>query len=227
MDVDRILLGVKRYRQRTNECAIAACSSVANYYNKEINYKETRMMVPIYARQGGLFTSQQAKLFNKLGFSKVTIVTSNLDLIDYSWSKFPKQKIIKKLEKLQTHYRKTQGIKSDIYKDVTGLLLWLKDDQNDNNIIIDCDFSKHIKRSLNYGRPVSASINATTMFGLKKWPFKRDSDIKGQGLHHAIVIRGYDNKGVYVVDSEEGYYKISWEKLLTSIPGGDLILVRL
>jgi hypothetical protein len=54
----------------------------------------------------------------------------------------------------------------------------------------------------------------------------RDRDIKGEILEHAVVLRGYDDKGLFVVDSEEQrYYKLSWHDFLLNVSSGDLILV--
>lgn len=234
---ERVLLNVKRYKQKESECAIAAASSVSSYYVDALNYNIIRKMVPMKVRSIGMDTSEQASLFNKVGFKNVSIVTSDLDLIDYSWSKLSRKNIIKKLNQLKNYYRYKVNHECE-YERVSLLLRWLGNYEYNNNIIIDYDFPKYIKRSLNFGRPVCAAINATSMFKIKKWPYNKDSDIKGLPADHAIVIRGYDSKGVYIVDSdhgfsfkwlkkfENGYYKISWDKLLSNMHGGDLVLVR-
>ena len=60
--------------------------------------------------------------------------------------------------------------------------------------------------------------------------------INGKSQEHVVVANGYDDKGVWVVDSHHkyykykrkkyrrGFYKISWENLMTIIGEGDIIV---
>lgn len=230
----RVLLPVKRFRQRTDECAICASASLANYYDENIVYKEVRKSVNVRDRNG-MYTAQQAKLLNQLGFECVTIVTNNLWLVDYSWSKLSKKRLICKLNKLLDHIRRSMshcsphsslfGWQKTRERDVKETIEWLESEEFENRLIIDSDFQKRIKKSLNRGHPVGAFINATAMFKLKKGGPRNDADIKGEVSEHAIVLRGYDSKSVFVVDSDysgdrkhrNGYYKITWESLLSNM----------
>ena len=114
---------------------------------------------------------------------------------------------------------------------VDDLKEWLEEPDFNNKLVIDTDFAKHIRKSLNKERPIGASVNWHALFKIPK-----DNDIKGESEEHALVIRGYDAKGVFVVDSQTHYYgklskyrggkyKLSWEKFLSNIPSGDLILI--
>lgn len=234
----KVLLRVKRFCQHENECAIASVASLANFYDKNIKYDNIRHHIPYCLRRNGLYTSQQAKLLNAIHFKNVTIVTSDLDIVDYSWSKLSRYGLSKKLIKLYRYYNRTKNLNGNSNDIVYDLYQWLSNKNFNNKIIIDNDFAKYIKKCLDSGHPVCASVNATSMFKMKKWSHCGDSDIKGQRVDHAIVIRGYDSKYVYIVDSDHGfgrrislrkyvtgYYRISWEKLLTNIPCGDLIFV--
>lgn len=236
----RVLLSVKRFKQKVNECAVAAASSLGNYYDSSIRYEESRRLLPFNMRRGGIYTSQQARLLNLMGFDNVTIVTSDLDIVDYTWTKLSKRGLIKKLDRLYKYYRRTKGRNTNLHEIVYDLYSWLSDKRFNNNLIIDNDFAKYIKKTLDRGNPICASVSATTMFKIKKWPIHaKDSDIKGQNVEHSLVIRGYDNKGVYIVDSDHGfgrqvslrkyvsgYYKVAWEKFLPNISHGDLIFVE-
>lgn len=233
--MDRVLLPVKRIKQRPSECGIATAAVLAKFFDPSVEYSEVRQLVDVKYRKSGLYTSQQARLLNKLGFEAVTIVTADLNLVDFSWTKFTKKSVVRRMKKLRAYYRKYEG---DSWKYVDDMIKWLEDDRYDNNITIDYDFKKYIKRQLDRGVPVSAAINWTSLFKFKKGSRKqKDGDIKGLGEDHAIVLRGYDEKGVFVVDSHHqyytgkrskykgGYYKISWAKFLVNIPAGDLIIV--
>lgn len=225
---DRVLLNIKRFIQMPGECAIAAASSIANYYDPLVNYKEARNLVSANQRKNGLWTSQQARLLNKLGFTNVAIVTAEQEMVDFSWSKLSKHRQIKKLHEKSIHYKR-RGDKF-LSKWVVDMEEWLSDEECDNQLIIDWDFAKHIRRGLSANRPVGVSIAWTTFFRLGKY-----DDIKGDDEDHAVVLRGYDQKGVFVVDShnysskfkkyKNGYYKVPWEKFLVNIPSGDLVIV--
>lgn len=233
----RVLLSVKRFEQFPRECAIAAASSLANYYDEEVEYKEVRNLVPPTKRRAGLFSSQQARLLNRLGFDGVTIVTADLNLVDFSWRKMSKQRIIGRLKRFRAYYGRARDKDSKSY--VKDMIKWLEDDRYDNKLVVSDDFPRIIRSELNKGRPVGAAFDWTSMFKFRKGSDKRsrDSDIHGWAENHAIVIRGYDDKGVFVVDShsqyyrgalkkyKNGYYKLSWDRFLIHIPAGDLILV--
>lgn len=234
---ERVLLNVRRFKQRPSECGIAAASSIANYYDESVHYRDVSGMLKIREKKNGIWTSQQAKLLNDLGFTAVTIVTAEQDVVDFTWSKLSKDKIIERLRRKAAYY----GRAKDTYtRDrVRHLADWLADEECNNSLIIDWDFARHIRRNLDAGRPVGAAI-AWTRYWRKPKSGKDgiNDDIKGETDDHAIVLRGYDASGVFVVDShaqfyigrlrkyKNGYYKIPWEKFLVNIPEGDLIIVR-
>jgi len=115
---------------------------------------------------------------------------------------------------------------------------WLSDEECNNQLIIDWDFAKHIRRGLDSGRPVGASLSWTSFFKMPKDRDGENDPIRGYPDDHAIVLRGYDKDGVFVVDPHyevyrgrlkryrNGYYKIPWDKFLVNIPQGDLIIIR-
>lgn len=219
----RVLLPVKRFTQRPSECAVAAASSLAHYYDPSVDYKSVRQLIS--NKQEGLWSSQQARLLNKLGFVSITIVTADLNMVDFSWSKLSKARKISRLrERAKKYGRRGDAASKEWVDDMVG---WLSDEACDNRLVIDWDFAKHIRRGLDAGRPVGATISWNSFF--RKAGSQED---------HAIVLRGYDETGVFVVDShvkyyrgrlkkfKNGYYKIPWEKFLVNIPNGDLIIIR-
>jgi hypothetical protein len=233
--MDRVLLSVKRFKQQPSECAIAAASSLANFFDSSVAYKEVRELVPKKIRKEGLETSQEARLLNQLGFEAVTIVTADLNLVDFGWANYTKKSIIRRMKMLRAHYRRQK--EKDLVAYVNDMVDWLEDDRYDNNIVIDYEFKKHIKRQLARGVPVGAAINWTSLFKFSKGDRRQNGDISGEPEDHAIVLRGCDDKGVFVVDShhecykgkrakyKSGYYKLPWDKFLVNVPSGDLILL--
>lgn len=245
--MDRVLLNVRRFRQFPGECSVAAASSLANFFDSSIEYDNVRELVSKKLRREGLETAQEARLLNQLGFEAVTIVTADLYLVDFSWAEYTKKSIIRRMKMLRARYRRT---KDPYVEYVDDMINWLEDDRYDNNIIIDYEFKKHIKKQLARGAPVGAVVNWTSLFKSRKVrrqyaprnaSFKGDrqlnGDINGEQQDHAIVLRGCDDKGVFVVDShhkfytgklakyKNGYYKLPWDVFLVNIPGGDLILL--
>ncbi len=247
MTQNRILLSVNRFKQQGPECGIAAVASLANFYDSDIAYVDIRKLIRVKDKKDGVWTSQQARMLNQLGFSRVTIISADLDIMDFSWEKLSKRGKIRKLETVRAYYgrRKRQALISSERKFyynkwncVHDLINWLKDKNYDNRLVIDNNFGKYIRRSLNNGRPLGASIDWTSTFKVEKTPAKgKHADITGETEDHAFVIRGYDNDGVFIVDSHvghyrgklrkynKGYYKLSWERLFINIPAGDLLLI--
>ena len=173
---------------------------------------------------------------NQLGFEAVTIVTADLNLIDFSWNRLSKNGVIRRMKKLRAHYGRAKD--KDSWDYVDDMIKWLEDEEFDNNLVIDYEFKKYIKKQLDRGVPVGAAVNWTSLFKFSKGDRRqKDFDIKGESEDHSIVVRGYDEKGIFVVDSHTehytgkrakykgGYYKLPWETFLVNIPAGDLILI--
>jgi len=116
--------------------------------------------------------------------------------------------LIRKLKKLRAHYGRCR---EPYYKKfVNEAIKWLEDKDNDNNVIIDNDLPFYIKREINEGRPVGACFNWTSIFKFTKSPARRgltNGEFGGNVDTHAVVIRGYDDKGIFVVDSHHEKYK--------------------
>ena len=233
----KILLPVKRFRQFPNECAIAAVSSLANFYDSNIEYHIARRLLPSKVRKNGTYTPQHASILNDLGFQNVSIISGDLDFFDFSWRRLSKKSIINKLTLVKQRYKRNNETDNSLV--AQSYIDWLSNEEYNNRIVIDCDLVKHIKRSLNSGRPVVASFNWTRLFKYTKELTRHNSrkDICGEAQDHAIVIRGYDNAGIFVVDSlasghskkhekyKCGYYKLKWELFLVNATNCELILL--
>jgi len=229
-------LKVTHYLQDPCYCAVAACATAANYYNPEINYENTKELAnkKISKKIGdeGLESPQMGMLLNKLGFYKVTFITSYLNLIDYEWQNFGRKRMIKAME------RSVIAKKDKEEKSMTRMALkWLKDYEYDNQLIVSFDFGKYIRQHLNRKKPVVLSFNWTMFQKFAKEAEKGGPDpFNGSEEEHAVVANGYDAKGVWIVDSHhqyykykrkkyrKGFYKISWENLMTCMGQGDVFL---
>lgn len=222
----RILLPVKRWKQHTDECGICTVASVANYYDPAVSYQDVRRLIPKRQRSKGLWTPQQARLLNELGFGKVSIVTFDVEMFDFSWNRLTNRGLLSRLHKAKKYYDR-KGM-SDSSKLAQCYIEWLEIEGCENRVIVDNDLPKYIRRHLNMGRPVAASYNSTSMWKQSKGGMRGDKDIKGETFDHAVVIRGYDDVGLFIVDSDDengGYYKVKWQNFLINVRSGDLILV--
>jgi hypothetical protein len=228
-------LKVTHYLQDPCCCAVASCATTANYHNPDINYEITKELakkkVSKKVLDEGLESAQVCMLLNRLGFYKVRYITSILDLVDYEWEGYGRKKMISALER-SAIAKKDKDDKINTKLSVK----WLKDFKYDNSIIISYDFGKYIRQHLNRKKPVILSFN-WTMFQ----KFAKDGDsgpdpYNGEETDHAVVANGYDDKGVWIVDSHhqfykykrkkyrKGFYKISWENLMSCMGQGDVYL---
>ena len=225
---------MNRYLQEPAHCAICSIATVANYYNPELNYEIVRNFATKYVFndiEDGLGTGQMGKLLNYLGFKNVTVISSDLNFLDYEWSKYSKRKLIETLKEIK------DKVNEEYRSEARGFYKWLKNKEFDNKLIIDYNFGKYIRKHIRSKKPVIISFNFSLFFKLAKSNDKGEDDsIKGDWDEHAVVIYGCDEKGVNICDSHyesykyrlkryrKGFYRISWENLMSIIGFGDVIL---
>ncbi len=223
---------VNRFLQDPNCCAIAAITTIANYYNKDIDYRIaksiTRKKVLKDFKKEGLESGEMGLLLNYLGFNKVTIISSDVDFLDYSWRNFSKAKLIKKLREFCSVTRDRVRARC--------IMNWLSEKSFDNNLIIDYNFGDYIRAEIDSGRPVLVTFNWTIFFRYYKVTKKMKDDIKGDYEEHAVVLYSYNKKGVKICDShnqfykyklkkyQDGFYFMSWENLMTTMNFGDVYI---
>ena len=117
-----------------------------------------------------------------------------------------------------------------------NLYKWYTLEGYDNNIKIDYNFGKYIRGHLNRKNHLILSFNWTMFFKFAKEGDFGDDPVNGESEEHAVVANGYDKNGVWIVDSHhqcykysrkkyrKGFYKISWENLMTAMGQGDVII---
>lgn len=226
---------VTHFLQDPSCCAVAAAAVLANFYNPDMDYEDVKKIayrkVSKKIVDEGIDSFQICILLNYLGFQSVTLVTSDFSCIDYTWSQYGKRKMKKVLkESISSKKDKEEKeLAKNLYK-------WYILKGFNNNIKIDYNFGKYIRKQLNRKKPVMLSFNWTMFF-----KFAKESDIgadpfNGDYEEHVVVVNGYDKNGVWVVDSHHqsytykrkkyrnGFYKISWENLMTIMGQGDVII---
>lgn len=232
-------LNLKRFTQNSSTCAIASCATIANYYNKSIDYEfvknlAIRKNILIPGSFEGLYTAETSILLNLLGFRKVDIISSDLSYLDYSWKNLSKKNL---LQEMKSTKRKIQD---DELKSVLGYTIsFMKNNFKGyrNNIIIDYRFGNYIREGIDAGIPIVASFDWTAYFEKSKEDERGLYDPSGNSTEHAVAITGYNKSGVKVIDShyrfykgkklkkyQNGKYTIKWEELMTCMGKGDLIV---
>lgn len=222
---------MRRYLQDPGACAFGSVASAANYYNRKIDYD---LVCQLKKPDGeGLYTPEIALLLNEVGFTDVTVITADIDILDFCWKGLTKSKLIGQLKEARRRLPE-QSLRDN----ARGYVKFLESN-DDNKLVIDMRFGQHIRSALDEGIPVLASFNWNVFFGMPKENDSGKIDpIKGDAESHEIVINGYDDKGVMILDShhesykgrlsryKSGRYRMDWETLMTVMGSGDLIIPR-
>lgn len=224
-----MILRVKRFKQQPGECAVAASAAITNFYDKTTTYRSLRKIADPDGT--GMYSPQIGLLLNKIGFTKITIVSSDVNQLDFAWRDLTKEQLIDVLKK------SVKKNKDKDYKEVNQLYMDFLLASPDNNVIIDHAFGRHVRTAIDNGKPVLASFNWNMFFKWTKWNDSGKEDpVLGDTEEHEVVVCGYDEKGVNIVDShhemykgklkkfKNGRYKMPWETLMTVMGYGDLII---
>lgn len=229
----RKILKIHIFHQVESECAVAATALIANYYDKNQTYDKIRPLAKKIAKDvttEGLYDGDIGVLLNKIGFKKVTLITSNLKYVDYSWNDLTKKELIKEIKR--TYLSKGDKNRKAVQK---KLFQFIKNSKK-NNIVVDYDFGKYIRENIKKNKPVLVTYNWNSLFKETKTDKYGNYDsIRGQLETHMVVAVGFDNKYVYLADShknirdeltyiKKGLYKVSFEHLMTVIE--DIFLVE-
>lgn len=222
-------LNLKRFLQEPGECAIAAVSSVANFFDKDITYDLVRSIAKPDGE--GLYTPAIGMLLNTLGFNSVSVVSADLNSLDFSWANLDQPALAKEMAKV-ARYSEDEG-----YRESAREYVQFLNSDYCNELIIDRHFGRYIRKYVAEGFPVLASFNWNLFFEFPKWNDRNCEDpIKGETEEHEVVIYGYDDRGVLVLDShhelytgrlkkyQRGRYRMDWETLMTVMGFGDLII---
>ena len=218
-------LKLKRFLQEPSQCAIAACTSVANFYDPKIDYELVKITAEDIADgpvDSGLDTGEIGMLLNDLGFKNVKVVISKTEWFDYTWDKMKMTELIKNLKKVRRNLKCPNGLS------VKSIIKFLSREGCNNRIVIDFRYGDYIRDAIDRGLPVILAYSWTTYFGFVKYnPSNGCPDpVNGDEEEHAVVICGYDKNGVDILDShfqnykyrlkkyQSGRYKMTWEDLM-------------
>ena len=229
-----IISNLKRFLQESSQCAIAACACIGNYYNKKINYDNTKKVALTVcegvSHRSGLDAGEMGILLNKLGFRDVTIISTDMGYLDYSWEKLNKNELI---DKLVSVARKSSHPYRYISKKISDFLIH---PHYNNHLVIDYHFGDIIRKHISLNCPVIISFNWSLFFKLPKYDGNHVDPIFGDPEFHAVVVYGYDSHGVFILDSHQedykyrlkkfrsGRYKMLWEDLMIGMANGEITI---
>jgi len=224
-------LNMTRFKQEPSCCAIAAVAMIGHYYDERLNYDVVKKMAEEMVGDeitDGLYTGEICQLLNLCGFHSVHVVLSDLNIVDYTWNKKSKSYIIDQLKKLERR-------SLDCREQAKSLARFLGSD-HDNKMTVDHRFWNYIKPLIDQKSPMLFSFNWTMLFQFSKINDGNADAIKGDYEEHIVVIRGYDEKGAYILDSHHkqykgrlkefrnGDYRVSWNDLAAVGSWGDIII---
>ncbi|MFW6130208.1 MAG: C39 family peptidase [Atribacterota bacterium] len=231
------ILPINVYEQFLAECSVAASSSIANFYNSNINYNDARKIAlkisPSFSEEG-LYSGDLGLLLNALGFNKVHIITTDVSIFDYSWRRYSKENM-KKALRLKIKFLSDEDSQTKLMLKSYIKFLFNK---RSNKIIIDYEFDKYIINEIDNERPVLLNFNWNVLFKQTKRSDMGEDDIRGEYTDHSVVVCGYDANGVILVDShkekrslknikylKKGIYKVDWKHIMIAMGFcGDIIL---
>jgi hypothetical protein len=160
---------------------------------------------------------------NYLGFGDVTIVSSDLEVVDYAWNNLSRRKITDLVGGCVKRKNSAHSLKTLLR------FLTLEDCgvKYNNNIIVDYDYRRYIQDYIDIGIPVIITFNWNMYFRQPK-----EDGVE----YHAVVVNGYDDNKVSIIDSlteykyklkkyNSGRYTIKWDHLLPVMGGnGDIVI---
>ena len=224
------VLNVNRFMQDPSHCAVAASASYVNYFNNEIDYefvKPVAYEINKNIKNGsGMEDPEIGILLNIFGFKKVDVINADLNYLDFSWGSLSKNDLIEIFEKESKRKLWKESGHNDTFK---SFVKFLRMDGYLNRLIIDNNFGERIRESIDNNTPPIITFNWTSLFKGIKRNKKKEDPIYGDSEEHAVVVNGYDKKGVYIIDShhqcykyslkeyKDGKYFIPWENLMIAM----------
>jgi len=231
-------LKVKRFKQEPAHCAVASCAVYTNYFNEEVDYEFTKQVAYKVSKSipdDGMDDPEMGILLNLLGFRQVDIICSDLRYLDYSWASLSKAALIELFEKEKR--RKVwqyEGFSSKFKL----LHKFLSMEGYSNSLVIDYNFGERIRAAIDQGIPPIVTFNWSLFFKFPKCNEYGETDaVHGSAEEHAVVVNGYSDKGVYIIDSHQESYKYSlkeyrsgryfvpWEILMTIMGSTGTVII--
>ncbi len=199
-------------------CGPTCLHALYNYYGDSITLRQVIREVK-QVKHGGTLAVMMGSHALKRGY-KATIYTYNLNVMDPTWTKLPKARIIDNLHKQMRYKRKRRKLLVASKAYITFL--------RSGGKIMNAELDEHlIKGYLKKSMPVIAGLSATYLYGTEREipdTNKYDS-IRGEPVGHFAIINGYesDSGRVFLADPmnpnplKSQHYSVTFDRLLNSI----------
>lgn len=199
-------------------CGPTCLHALYNYYNDPIPLRQVIKEVA-KLKHGGTLAVMMANHALKRGY-EASIYTYNLNVMDPTWAKLSRSKIIDNLRRQMRYKRKRRKLQVASQ----AFINFLKAGGKILNAELDEPLIKsYLKRSI----PVIAGLSATYLYGTpREIPSTNKYDsIRGEPVGHFAIINGYETETsrVYLADPmnpnplKSQYYSVTFDRLLNSI----------
>lgn len=228
------ILSLNIYKQKNEDCAVATVASVANYFNNNITYSQVCSLAEKTNKgclANGMFSGDIGILLNNVGFNKIQICTSDIELYDFSWSLLEKKELCRKI--------KQASIKNKDYKQIYSNVYNFLKFKKENSLIVDLDFKKHIIESIDKDKPVLVTIDLTILHKDSKVNNGKIDTIMGSTERHEVIAVGYDEQYICIVNPhkdkrrnsmlkyiDKGIFMMKWEHFISISSSCDLHLIK-
>jgi hypothetical protein len=199
-------------------CGPTCLHALYNYYGDAITLRQVIREVK-QVKNGGTLAVMMGNHALKRGYNAM-IYTYNLNVMDPTWAKLSRARIIDNLRRQMRYKRKRRklGVASKAYINFLQAGGKILHAELDEHLI-----KGYLKRSI----PILAGLSATYLYGTpREIPATNKYDsIRGEPVGHFAIINGYEpEKGrVYLADPmnpnplKSQYYSVTFDRLLNSI----------
>lgn len=205
-------------------------SMLLGHYGKDLNVDEVSAQVPQVMNEkgepSGTINQQLATWCISLGF-KVTFYTFDCQVIDQSWAKLPKEKLLERLELRKNGWQVPAlgELWNEAY--VQSYIDFLK---AGGELYIQPAVTTELLYKLLDKGPILPSVSFSTMYGKGRTRHVGESeeaqdDVKGQVWNHSIVIYGVDDDGNFLIADpweNPGLNVIEPERMIAAISTAQL-----
>jgi len=199
-------------------CGPTCLHALYNYFGDEITLRQVIREVK-QLKHGGTLAVMMGNHALKRGYA-VTIYTYNLNVMDPTWAKLSRAKVIENLRRQMAFKKKKRKLKVASLAYINFL--------KSGGKLLAAELDEHlIKGYLKKSTPVIAGLSATYLYGTpREIPATNKYDsIRGEPVGHFAIINGYETETnrVYLADPmnpnplKSQYYSVTFDRLLNSI----------
>ena len=190
----KINLNIKTVYQKKDECGMACLKMVLDYY--KINSTMDRLI-----KETSSNSLKSADWYFRMGITAIDyglnaeIITYSTRIFDSTWFDFSPDKLLSKLEKEYTYFKKNKKDKWTTEEAKQAVEFLKKGGRINFSTLTHRLFTKYLQNNI----PLIAPINANIVFPSNKRMVNNISDdVKGASFGHVVLISGISNSRVLI-----------------------------